>query len=157
MTPRGYATPLADAIDDAGHPDVIGTIAGENTILVVAREGLTGAELRETLQDVPHGRSRVVMSRTAVLAYSGGLDTTCAIAWLQEDYGFDEVVAVLVDVGQTFDIDEAMARGTAAGAEDVILLDRRDAFANDQVAKAITDERAVRGEVPARLGALAAR
>lgn len=49
-TPRGYATPLADAIDDAGHPDVIGTVAGENTILVVAREGLTGSELRETLR-----------------------------------------------------------------------------------------------------------
>jgi transcriptional regulator of arginine metabolism len=49
-TPRGYATPLADAIDAAGHPDVIGTVAGENTILVVAREGLTGAELRETLR-----------------------------------------------------------------------------------------------------------
>lgn len=49
-TPRGYATPLADAIDAAGHPDVIGTVAGENTILVVAREGLAGADLRETLR-----------------------------------------------------------------------------------------------------------
>ena len=51
------------------------------------------------------------MTSTAVLAYSGGLDTSCAIAWLKEDYGFDEVVAVLVDVGQTFDLDEAIARG----------------------------------------------
>lgn len=50
LTPRGYATPLADSIDQAGHPDVIGTVAGENTILVVAREGLTGAELAEELQ-----------------------------------------------------------------------------------------------------------
>lgn len=49
-TPRGYATPLADAIDAAGHPDVIGTVAGENTIFVVAREGLSGSELRETLR-----------------------------------------------------------------------------------------------------------
>ena len=40
----------ADAIDVAGHPDVIGTIAGENTIFVVARDGLQGAELRETLR-----------------------------------------------------------------------------------------------------------
>ena len=77
-------------------------------------------------------------TRTAVLAYSGGLDTSCAIAWLKEDYRFDEVIGVLVDVGQAFDLDEAMARGTAAGAEDIILLDRRDAFAGDQVAKAIT-------------------
>jgi transcriptional regulator of arginine metabolism len=50
LTPRGYATPLADAIDDSGHPDVIGTVAGENTILVVAREGLTGAQVRDELR-----------------------------------------------------------------------------------------------------------
>jgi transcriptional regulator of arginine metabolism len=50
LTPPGYATPLADAIDDAGHPDVIGTVAGENTILVVAREGVPGAELRDELR-----------------------------------------------------------------------------------------------------------
>ena len=47
------------------------------------------------------------MSRTAVVAYSGGLVTSCAIAWLKEDwYGFDEVVAVLVDVGQVYDVEE---------------------------------------------------
>ena len=88
------------------------------------------------------------MTRTAVLAYSGGLDTTCAIAWLREDYGFDEVVAVLVDVGQSFDVDEAVARGTAAGAEDVILLDRREAFASDQVAKAIKTNALYEGKYP---------
>ena len=30
---------------------------------------------------------------TAVVAYSGGLDTSCIVAWLKEEYGFDEVVA----------------------------------------------------------------
>jgi argininosuccinate synthase len=62
--------------------------------------------------------------RTAVLAYSGGLDTCCSIAWLREDYGFDEVVAVLVDVGQSFDVEQSLARGEAAGAADVLLVDR---------------------------------
>ena len=47
------------------------------------------------------------MSRTAVLCYSGGLDTTCAICWLKEDYGFDDVVAVLGDVGQEYEIGRA--------------------------------------------------
>jgi argininosuccinate synthase len=74
---------------------------------------------------------------TAVLAYSGGLDTSCAIAWLREDYGFDEVVAVLVDVGQEGDFEPAVERATAAGASDVVLLDRRQSFADDQVAKAL--------------------
>jgi argininosuccinate synthase len=84
----------------------------------------------------------------AVLAYSGGLDTTCAIAWLREDYGFDEVVAVLVDVGQAFDVQEAITRGHAAGAEDVVLLDRRDAFAGDQVAKALKGNALYEGKYP---------
>jgi argininosuccinate synthase len=74
------------------------------------------------------------MSRTAVLAYSGGLDTTCIIAWLKEDYGFDEVVAVLCDVGQEFDLEASLERGYAAGADDVVLLDRKEAFAGEQVA-----------------------
>ncbi len=88
------------------------------------------------------------MGKTAVLAYSGGLDTTCAIAWLREDYGFDEVVAVLVDVGQTYDVKEAMTRGKAAGAEDVVLLDRRHAFAADQVAKALRTNALYEGKYP---------
>ena len=61
------------------------------------------------------------MSRTAVVAYSGGLDTSCILAWLKEDwYGFDEVVAVLVDVGQEFDLEESLARARAAAADDVL-------------------------------------
>jgi transcriptional regulator of arginine metabolism len=44
-TPNGLAAPLADAIDEAGLADVAGTIAGENTIFVAARDGLTGADL----------------------------------------------------------------------------------------------------------------
>lgn len=49
-TPAGYASPLAQALDEAGHPHVAGTIAGENTVLVVAREGVSGAELAGQLQ-----------------------------------------------------------------------------------------------------------
>jgi argininosuccinate synthase len=88
------------------------------------------------------------MTRTAVLAYSGGLDTSCAIAWLKEDYGFDEVVAVLVDVGQEFDLEASLARGRAAGAADVILLDRKDAFASEQVAQALKTNALYEGRYP---------
>jgi transcriptional regulator of arginine metabolism len=49
-TPNGLAAPLADAIDEAGLADVAGTIAGENTIFVAAREGVSGSELAEQLQ-----------------------------------------------------------------------------------------------------------
>jgi argininosuccinate synthase len=85
---------------------------------------------------------------TAVLAYSGGLDTSCMIAWLKEDYGFDEVVAILVDVGQDTDFEPAIARGKAAGADDVLLLDRRDAFAGEQVARALKTNALYQGRYP---------
>jgi argininosuccinate synthase len=85
---------------------------------------------------------------TAVLAFSGGLDTSCAIAWLLEDYGFDEVVAVLVDVGQEFDLDESLVRGRAAGASDVLLLDRVDLFAEGQVAQALKTNALYEGRYP---------
>jgi len=49
-TPNGLAAPLADAIDEAGLADVAGTVAGENTIFVAAREGLSGAALAAELQ-----------------------------------------------------------------------------------------------------------
>jgi len=88
------------------------------------------------------------MPKTAVVAYSGGLDTSCIVAWLKELYDYDEVVAVLVDVGQAFDLDAAIERGRAAGAEDVILLDRREAFAGDQVAKALRTNALYEGRYP---------
>jgi transcriptional regulator of arginine metabolism len=50
LTPRGYAAPLADAIDASGLTESIGTVAGDNTIIVVAREGVSGAELADQLR-----------------------------------------------------------------------------------------------------------
>ena len=88
------------------------------------------------------------MSGTAVLAFSGGLDTSCAIAWLREDYGFDDVVAVLVDVGQEVEISPAVGRGLAAGASDVVVADRREEFADCQVAKALKANALYEGKYP---------
>jgi argininosuccinate synthase len=88
------------------------------------------------------------VTRIAAVAFSGGLDTSCIVSWLLEDYGFDEVVAVLVDVGQTVDLDGAVERGQAAGAEDVIVVDRRQAFADEQVAKALKTNALYEGKYP---------
>ena len=89
------------------------------------------------------------MSKTAVVAYSGGLDTSCIVAWLKEDwYGFDEVIAAIVDVGQEFDLEESLARGRAAGADDVLLIDRKDAFAEEQCARAIKANALYEGKYP---------
>jgi argininosuccinate synthase len=85
----------------------------------------------------------------AVVAYSGGLDTSCIVAWLKEDwYGFDDVIAVLVDVGQEFDLDESIERARAAGADDVVLVDRKDAFANEQCVRAVLTNALYEGKYP---------
>ena len=49
-TPPGYASALARAIDDAQLPDVCGTVAGDDTIFVAAREGVAGGELADHLR-----------------------------------------------------------------------------------------------------------
>jgi argininosuccinate synthase len=88
------------------------------------------------------------MSGTAVLCYSGGLDTTCAICWLKEDYGFDEVVCVLGDVGQEFDLEQAIERGHIAGAKDIIVIDLKERFASGIVAQAIKTNALYEGRYP---------
>jgi argininosuccinate synthase len=88
------------------------------------------------------------MSTTAVLCYSGGLDTACAISWLKEAYGFDDVVAVLVDVGQEFDLEQAVERGKIAGADDIVLLDCKEQFASEIVAQAIKTNALYEGRYP---------
>ena len=48
-TPSGYANALAQAIDEAAHPGVAGTVAGDNVIFVAARDGISAAALRDEL------------------------------------------------------------------------------------------------------------
>ena len=48
-TPSGYANALAQAMDEASHPAIAGTIAGDNTIFVAARDGVPVATLRDEL------------------------------------------------------------------------------------------------------------
>ena len=56
-TPNGFAVPLADAIDSAALEEVAGTIAGENTVFIAARDGMTGAELEEQFRHALEGHA----------------------------------------------------------------------------------------------------
>jgi transcriptional regulator of arginine metabolism len=49
-TPRGFAAALADAIDNAELPEAAGTIAGENTVFVAARDGFTATDIDAQLR-----------------------------------------------------------------------------------------------------------
>jgi len=69
------------------------------------------------------------MERVA-LAFSGGLDTTVCVQLLEDEYGYDEVVGVTVDVGQPdAEFEEAAATAEAHGVDHVVV-DGREAFAD---------------------------
>jgi argininosuccinate synthase len=76
------------------------------------------------------------MATRAVLAYSGGLDTSVAVRWMIDTYGC-EVVTLSADVGQGGDWDAIRARALGAGAVDAEVVDVREEFARDFVGPAL--------------------
>lgn len=71
------------------------------------------------------------MKEKIVLAYSGGLDTSVAIGWIERETGA-EVIAVAVDVGQEGeDLQVIKERALACGAVAAEVVDARDEFANE--------------------------
>ncbi|MHB1795396.1 MAG: argininosuccinate synthase [Acidobacteriaceae bacterium] len=72
------------------------------------------------------------MAKKVVLAYSGGLDTSIIIPWMNENYGMD-VIAMIADVGQGEDLDAVKAKAYATGAKKAVVLDLREEFLTDYV------------------------
>ena len=72
------------------------------------------------------------MADKVVLAYSGGLDTSIIIPWLNENYGLD-VIAMVADVGQGEDIDAVVEKAKKTGAKKVVVRDLRDEFVREYV------------------------
>ena len=69
-----------------------------------------------------------------ILAYSGGLDTSVAIAWLKKDY---DVIAVCLDVGEGKDLEFIHDKALSIGAVESHVLDVKDEFAEDYVLPAL--------------------
>ena len=67
-----------------------------------------------------------------VLAYSGGLDTSVILKWLQDVYQC-EVVTFTADLGQGEEVEPARAKAKAAGIKDIFIEDLREEFARDYV------------------------
>lgn len=70
--------------------------------------------------------------KKAVLAYSGGLDTSIIIPWLKENYGC-EVIAVAADVGQGKELDGLIEKAIKTGASKCYIEDLREEFVNEYV------------------------
>ena len=95
-TPPGAAQFLASAFDKAELVDVLGTIAGDDTVLVIGREPDGGDALARRFlalanahprTEGPHTVSKVLTSlpvgERVGIAFSGGLDTSVAVAWMR--------------------------------------------------------------------------
>ncbi len=65
-----------------------------------------------------------------VLAYSGGLDTSVILKWLQDHYGA-EVVTFTADLGQGEELEPARRKAEAAGIKDIFIEDLREEFVRD--------------------------
>ena len=65
------------------------------------------------------------MAEKVVLAYSGGLDTSVLVKWLQEKYGFD-VIAVNIDVGNEKDFTTVRQKALDAGAIESVVIDAKE-------------------------------
>ncbi|MCD6479439.1 argininosuccinate synthase, partial [Candidatus Bathyarchaeota archaeon] len=71
-----------------------------------------------------------------VLAFSGGLDTSVMVKWLQEKYGYD-VVTLTLDLGQGKDLKKVEEKAWSLGVVNHYSIDAREEFINDYVVPAI--------------------
>ena len=70
--------------------------------------------------------------KKVVLAYSGGLDTSVILKWLQDEYKC-EVVTFTADLGQGEELEPARAKAQAAGVKEIYIDDVREEFVRDFV------------------------
>lgn len=70
--------------------------------------------------------------RKVVLAYSGGLDTSVILKWLEDTYGC-EVVTFTADIGQGEEVEPARAKAKAMGVKEIFIEDLREEYARDYI------------------------
>lgn len=85
--------------------------------------------------------------QTCVLAYSGGLDTSVAVAWLRETYGLD-VVTVTGDLGSVADLADVRRKALRSGARRAVVVDARDTFVRYFVWPALQADALYQGRYP---------
>ena len=76
--------------------------------------------------------TKIKNAKKVVLAYSGGLDTSVILKWLQDEYAC-EVVTFTADLGQGEELEPARSKATAAGVKKIYIDDLREEFVRDFV------------------------
>ena len=129
----GTASVVAQAIDESTLREQEGTLAGDNTLLVLfADEARLERWLARFDDHRPFDPGGPRLVKKVVLAYSGGLDTSVAVAWLREQYDA-EVVTLTVDLGGGSLRDGVERRAMSAGASRAYVIDARERFVTDFV------------------------
>ncbi|MBD1223553.1 argininosuccinate synthase [Virgibacillus halodenitrificans] len=82
-----------------------------------------------------------------VLAYSGGLDTSVAVKWLQDNYNYD-VIAVALDVGEGKDLDFIKEKALNVGAIKSYVVDAKSIYAEEYVLPALQANLLYEGKYP---------
>jgi len=83
----------------------------------------------------------------AVLAYSGGLDTSVAIKWLKEKYNL-EIITLTVDIGNVADLEAIRQKALNMGAIKALVIDAREPFINSFVFPALQADAVYEGQYP---------
>src|SRR5258707_11930571 len=82
-----------------------------------------------------------------ILAYSGGLDTSVMVKWINEKYNMD-VVTFTVDLGQGDDLDKIKKKAMKTGAVDAVAIDARNLFVDCFVFPALMAGAIYEGKYP---------
>jgi len=87
------------------------------------------------------------MADKVILAYSGGLDTSVAIRWLEEKYHL-KVITLTVDVGGVPDLDGIRQKALKVGAIKALVIDAKETFIKSYVFPAIQADAVYEGQYP---------
>jgi len=87
------------------------------------------------------------MSDKVVLAYSGGLDTSVAVKWLEERYSL-KVVTLTVDIGNVPDLEAIKQKALKVGAIKALVVDAKEAFIKSFVFPALQADAVYEGQYP---------
>ena len=87
------------------------------------------------------------MTDKVVLAYSGGLDTSVAIKWLQENYHLD-VITLTIQVGGESDLSAVRAKALRSGAIKALVVDAREEFVSHFIWPALQADALYQGQYP---------
>lgn len=95
-----------------------------------------------------NSRGEIKMAKEKiVLAYSGGLDTSVAVKWLQDKYNYD-VIAVALDVGEGKDLEFVKKKALDVGAIKSYVIDAKELYANEYVLPALQANLLYEGKYP---------